>query len=230
MDEACYLFVCEICDSFMCGVCDSFICFNLFWIQSGTTSVCFRWTRYVTCIYVAFVTHLYMEFVTLWCEKFVTHLYVFSLLDPKWNEFCGGLMDEVFTGNMWSSWFSHMSWVRDSVIVISSWFSHMSWVRDSVICHTFPSGTNEVIPHMNDSSHINDDYYLYKPGNMWSSWFSHMSWVRDSVICHTFLSGTNGVISHMNDSSHINDDYYRVAKTHRIPYLYRSFSAKVTYI
>ena len=25
-------------------------------------------------------------------------------------------------------------------------------------------------------------------------------------------------------------EYYRVAKTHRIPYLYRSFSAKVTYI
>jgi len=24
--------------------------------------------------------------------------------------------------------------------------------------------------------------------------------------------------------------YYRVAKTHRIPYLYRSFSTKVTYI
>jgi len=129
----------------------------------------------------------------------------------------------------WGIHRQHVEFVIQSY-VMSSWFSHMSWVRDSVICHTFPSGTNEVISHMNDSSHINDDYYLYKPGNMWSSWFSHMSWVRDSVICHTFLSGTNGVISHMNDSSHINDDYYRVAKTHRIPYLYRSFSAKVTYI
>jgi len=36
-----------------------------------------------------------------------------------------------------------------------------------------------------------------------------------------------GVWQRVAATTHV---YYRVAKTHRIPYLYRSFSAKVTYI
>ena len=56
------------------------------------------------------------------------------------------------------------------------------------------------------------------------------------IMISSLISWYERDISEMNDSllypsmslSHL--DWYRVAKTHRIPYLYRSFSAKVTYI
>jgi len=43
--------------------------------------------------------------------------------------------------------------------------------------------------------------------------------VHMNASCHTFQG--------MSYTAHMNERY-RVAKTHRIPYLYRSFSAKVT--
>jgi len=51
---------------------------------------------------------------------------------------------------------------------------------------------------------------------LWYDWFirGHDSFIRATLLIHTC------------DTPHAN----RVAKTHRIPYLYRSFSAKVTYI
>jgi len=39
----------------------------------------------------------------------------------------------------------------------------------------------------------------------------------------------NGILA-QSSSPNVARKKYRVAKTHRIPYLYRSFSAKVTYI
>jgi len=48
-----------------------------------------------------------------------------------------------------------------------------------------------------------------------------MSWVLGGRLIDRYLVGW---------TTDIERERYRVAKTHRIPYLYRSFSAKVTYI
>jgi len=47
---------------------------------------------------------------------------------------------------------------------------------------------------------------------------------------YIYIRGTYVVRAAHSDVCCRHDLRYRVAKTHRIPYLYRSFSAKVTYI
>ena len=48
--------------------------------------------------------------------------------------------------------------------------------------------------------------------------------------CSTLQHTATPYYSTMQSQHHATKDSYRVAKTQRIPYLYRSFSAKVTYI
>ena len=92
---------------------------------------------------------------------------------------------------------------RDS-FVCAAWLVYAEW-QDSFICVTW-------LIHINDVTHV----------YVWHDVFTCVIRVFMCVTCEmTYTYVRDKAYSYMR---------YRVAKTHRIPYLYRSFSAKVTYI
>jgi len=127
------------------------------------------------------------------------------------------------------TWLTHMcdmthSYVWHDSLICVTWLPHMcdmtqSYVRhDSLICVTW-------LTHMCDLTHsyVWHDSLIELPTSTRTSLSRAITYVcRESFMSVTWLI-------HVYDMNSFKQTY-RVAKTHRIPYLYRSFSAKVTYI
>jgi len=131
-------------------------------------------------------------------------------------------------------WHTYSYAWHDSLICVT-WLTYMCDMTHSYVWH-------DVFIHGRDSCIRGHDSFicvtlLIHGRDMPHSYVRHDSFIRghDSFISVTWLVHTWTWLTHMRHDSfipavHMWGVAYRVAKTRRIPYLYRSFSAKVTYI
>jgi len=93
------------------------------------------------------------------------------------------------------------------VCVTNMWYQH----------HLRHSDTHEHVCDMTYDTHEHQHHPLFVCAR------SHVTHI---FVCVTYICTINTI----RDIAHFIRCWYRVAKTHRIPYLYRSFSAKEPYI
>ena len=136
------------------------------------------------------------------------------------------------------TWLVHM---RKHANAIASTRLACSWIWTSHVTHINQSGMSHVTDtNKSEMTHIT---HIYKSGMsrapMDESGMSHVTHIHNSEMSQVSHINTSGMslVTHKYElgRSHVThpnscSGWYRVAKTHRIPYLYRSFFAKVTYI
>jgi len=188
----------------------------------------------LTLIDVHSSSHVYGSWLIYICIWFVTHIYVYGLclmhLHPVRTYGCVYIRKEFVTHRCTELvpriCTCTFSFVYSHMYILTCTFSHIHSHMYILICRF-----SHVQSHMYILTHVHSHLYIltcifsYVHSHIYilTCRFSHV-YSNMYILIRTF----SHVDFHMFILTCIFS--YRVAKTHRIPYLYRSFSAKVTYI
>jgi len=126
----------------------------------------------------------------------------------------GSILATCFIDSYFSHWLVRMWYV----LYLAQWLIHIRYAHVCDLKHPYDRAPSDRAP-----SFIFDTWLIHFWHVIWHdvATSDDLSYVHYDMHTHKWISH----VSNMNEAT-----CYRVAKTHRIPYLYRSFSTKVTSI
>jgi len=252
MNESCHTDRCQERTQFIWEECEK--------KSHSSQMMCLRWDysfiRVTWLIHMCAMTHSCAAWLIQMCDTTHSHVWHDTFICETWRiHMCEGTHPCV-----WHDSFVCVPWliltcatthshVRHDSFICATWLIHMCAMTHSYVCHDSFIRVTRLI-HMCNTTHS----YVRHDSFICVTWLSYVTWV--SHITHESSMRRKSHVQHMNASQHLfslprvpcstlpwhihvlyarhicHDTFmcYRVAKTHRVPYLYRSFSAKVTYI